>query len=98
MRIAVFDTHRYDQTALAAATRLNITVTRAPAYSPHAVAEHAFALLLCLVRKIHRAHARVRELNFSLDGLEGFDLYGKTFGCIGVGRIGAAAVGIAKGF
>lgn len=81
-----------------AAARLGIAVARVPAYSPHAVAEHAFALLLCLVRKIHRAHARVRELNFSLDGLEGFDLYGKTFGCIGVGRIGAAAIGIACGF
>lgn len=81
-----------------AAARLGIAVTRVPAYSPHAVAEHAFALLLCLVRKIHRAHARVRELNFSLDGLEGFDLHGKTFGCVGVGRIGAAAIGIARGF
>ncbi len=80
------------------AKRLGITVTRVPAYSPHAVAEHAFALLLCLVRKIHRAYARVRELNFSLDGLEGFDLYGKTFGCVGVGRIGAVAAGIARGF
>lgn len=88
----------YNGIDVAAATRLGITVTRVPAYSPHAVAEHAFALLLCLVRKIHRAHARVRELNFSLDGLEGFDLYGKTFGCIGVGRIGAVAAGIARGF
>lgn len=88
----------YNGIDIAAAERLGITITRVPAYSPHAVAEHAFALLLCLLRKVHRAHARVRELNFSLDGLEGFDLYGKTFGCVGVGRIGAAAIGIARGF
>src|SRR3569623_47588 len=88
----------YNGIDVAAAQRLGIVVTRVPAYSPHAVAEHAFALLLCLLRKLHRAHARVRELNFSLDGLEGFELYGKTFGCVGVGRIGAAAIGIARGF
>lgn len=88
----------YNGIDVAAAQRFGLAVTRVPAYSPHAVAEHAFALLLCLLRKLHRAHARVRELNFSLDGLEGFELYGKTFGCIGVGRIGAAAIGIASGF
>lgn len=88
----------YNGIDVAAAQRLGIVVTRVPAYSPHAVAEHAFALLLCLLRKLHRAHARVRELNFSLDGLEGFELYGKTFGCVGVGRIGSAAIGIARGF
>jgi D-lactate dehydrogenase len=98
VRLVTLRAAGYNGIDIASAVRLGIKVTRVPAYSPHAVAEHAFALLLCLVRKIHRAHARVRELNFSLDGLEGFDLYGKTFGCIGVGRIGAAAVGIARGF
>jgi D-lactate dehydrogenase len=83
---------------IAAAARLGIAVTRVPAYSPHAVAEHAFALLLSIVRKIHRAHARVRDLNFSLEGLVGFDLHGRTFGCIGTGKIGAAAISIARGF
>ena len=88
----------YNGIDVAAAQRLGIVIARVPAYSPHAVAEHTFALLLCLLRKLHRAHARVRELNFSLEGLEGFELYGKTFGCVGVGRIGAAAIGIARGF
>lgn len=98
VRLVTLRAAGYNGIDVAAAARLGIKVTRVPAYSPHAVAEHAFALLLCLVRKLHRAHARVRELNFSLDGLEGFDLYGKTFGCVGVGRIGAAAIGIARGF
>jgi D-lactate dehydrogenase len=88
----------YNGVDIASARRLGIVVTRVPAYSPHAVAEHAFALLLTLVRKIHRAHARVHDLNFSLEGLVGFDIHGKTFGVIGTGRIGAIAAGIAKGF
>ncbi len=88
----------YNGIDVAAAVRLGVTILRVPAYSPHAAAEHAFALLLCVVRKVHRAHARVRELNFSLNGLEGFELHGKTFGCVGVGRIGAVAIGIAHGF
>lgn len=88
----------YNGIDVAAAVRLGVTILRVPAYSPHAAAEHAFALLLCVVRKVHRAHARVRELNFSLNGLEGFELHGKTFGCVGVGRIGAVAIGIARGF
>jgi len=98
VRLVTLRAAGYNGIDVAAAERLGLKITRVPAYSPHAVAEHAFALLLCLVRKIHRAHARVRELNFSLDGLEGFDLYGKTFGCIGVGRIGSAAISIARGF
>ncbi len=69
-----------------------------PAYSPHAVAEHAVALLLTLNRKIHRAYTRVRELNFSLSGLVGFDLHGKTVGIVGSGRIGRAAAEIFRGF
>lgn len=81
-----------------AAERLGITVTRVPAYSPHAVAEHAVALLLSLNRKIHRAHARVREANFSLQGLIGFDLHGRTVGVIGTGKIGAIFARIMTGF
>lgn len=81
-----------------AARRLGIKVTRVPAYSPEAVAEHNFALLLTLIRKTHRAFNRVREQNFSLDGLEGFTLHGKTYGALGAGRIGQCALRIAKGF
>ncbi|MFT4172934.1 MAG: 2-hydroxyacid dehydrogenase [Rhodocyclaceae bacterium] len=80
-----------------AAKRLGIKVARVPAYSPEAVAEHTFALILTLVRKTHRAYNRVREQNFSLDGLEGFTLNGKTFGSLGAGRIGQCAMRIAKG-
>ncbi len=83
---------------IAAANRLGVTVARVPAYSPEAVAEHTFALILTLVRKTHRAFNRVREQNFSLDGLEGFNLHGRTYGALGAGRIGQAALRIAKGF
>jgi D-lactate dehydrogenase len=88
----------YNNIDLAAAKELGLTVTRVPAYSPHAVAEHALALLLCLNRKIHRAHNRVRELNFSLAGLVGFDLFSKTAGVVGTGKIGKIACEIFKGF
>jgi len=77
---------------------LKLTVARVPVYSPHAVAEHAVALLLTLNRKIHRAFNRVRELNFSLSGLVGFDLHGKTAGIIGTGKIGRVAAQILRGF
>jgi D-lactate dehydrogenase len=70
------------------ATKNNIAVVRVPAYSPHAVAEHALALIMTLDRKTHKAYNRVREGNFSLDRLTGFDLYGKTVGVIGTGKIG----------
>lgn len=83
---------------LAACQQHGVQVVRVPAYSPHAVAEHAFALLLAVNRRIHKAYVRVREMDFSLDGLVGFDLYGKTFGVIGTGKIGFAAIGIARGF
>lgn len=83
---------------LAACARYGVAVTRVPAYSPEAVAEHAFALLLSVVRHTHKAYARVRELNFALDGLVGFNLQGKTFGVLGTGRIGLAAIRIARGF
>lgn len=83
---------------LVAAERLGITVARVPAYSPHAVAEHTMAIILALNRKIHRAYNRVREGNFALDGLLGFDLYGKTIGIVGTGKIGAVFARIAAGF
>mgnify|MGYP002654516419 CR=1 FL=1 len=88
----------FNQVDLVAARELGIAVTRVPAYSPHAVAEHAVALLLTLNRKIHRAHQRVREFNFSLAGLVGFDLYGKTIGIIGTGKIGRCTAQIFRGF
>ena len=83
---------------IAAAKKLGLTVTRVPAYSPYAVAEHAVALLLALNRKIARANNRVRELNFSLSGLVGFDLHGKTAGIIGTGKIGRVTAQILRGF
>ena len=81
-----------------AAERRGMTVVRVPEYSPHAVAEHTVALVLALNRKIYRAHARVREGNFSLDGLVGFDLHQKAVGIIGTGRIGKVAATIFRGF
>lgn len=88
----------FNNVDIAAAAELGITVTRVPAYSPHAVAEHAVALLLTLNRRIHRAHNRVREQNFSLAGLVGFDIHGKTVGIIGTGKIGRIAAQIFHGF
>lgn len=88
----------YNHVDLAAAARLGVAVVRVPEYSPYAVAEHAVALVLALNRKIHRAYARVREWNFSLDGLVGFDLHGKVVGIVGTGRIGQAAASIFRGF
>ena len=75
-----------------------ITVVRVPAYSPYAVAEHAMALLMTSTRKIHKSYIRTRDFNFSLQGLTGFDLYGKTVGVIGTGKIGRVFIGICKGF
>lgn len=88
----------FNNVDLAAAKELGLTVTRVPIYSPYAVAEHAVALLLALNRKIHRAFNRVREMNFSLNGLAGFDLHGKTAGIIGTGKIGRIAAQILRGF
>lgn len=88
----------YNNVDLAAARELGLTVVRVPAYSPHAVAEYTIGLMLALNRKIHRAYARVREGNFSLDGLLGFDMHGKTVGVVGTGKIGAIVVRILKGF
>lgn len=78
----------YNQVDLAAAKELGIRVVNVPAYSPYAVAEHTIALMLALSRKLPRAYNRVRDGNFSLDGLLGFDFYGKTLGLIGGGKIG----------
>jgi D-lactate dehydrogenase len=88
----------FNNVDVASAKALGIAVVRVPAYSPHAVAEHAVALLLALNRKIHRAFNRVRELNFSLSGLVGFDLHGKTVGIVGTGKIGRIAAQIFRGF
>ena len=88
----------YNQVDLPAARELGLVVARVPDYSPYAVAEHAVALLLSLNRKLHRAHNRVRESNFSLEGLVGFDLHGKTVGVVGTGKIGAIFAKIMHGF
>jgi len=83
---------------LDAANALGISVVRVPAYSPFAVAEHTLGLLLTLNRKIHRAYYRVRESNFSLNGLVGFDIHGKTVGIVGTGKIGQITAQIFRGF
>ncbi|ABD06962.1 D-isomer specific 2-hydroxyacid dehydrogenase, NAD-binding [Rhodopseudomonas palustris HaA2] len=88
----------FNNVDLLAARDLEITVARVPAYSPSAVAEHTVALILSLNRRIHRAHARVREGNFALDGLLGFDLRGRSIGIVGTGNIGLCLAGIMTGF
>lgn len=98
VRLIALRSAGYNHVDLEAAAELGLVVVRVPEYSPHAVAEHAIALVLTLDRKIHRAYARVREGNFALDGLLGFDLYRKTVGIVGTGRIGAAAARIFLGF
>jgi D-lactate dehydrogenase len=88
----------FNHVDLDAAKEAGITITRVPTYSPNAVAEHTIALLLALNRKIHRAFNRVRELDFSLSGLVGFDLHGKTAGIYGTGKIGRITAEIFRGF
>ena len=88
----------FNHVDLNAAKKSQIKVVRVPEYSPYAVAEHAVGLILTLNRKIHKAYNRVRENNFSLDGLVGFDLHGKTVGVIGTGKIGKVFIQIMKGF
>lgn len=88
----------FNNVDVAAAREFGVAVTRVPKYSPYAVAEHAVALLLTLNRRVHRAYNRVRELNFSLAGLVGFDLHGKTAGLIGTGKIGKVMGQILRGF
>ncbi len=88
----------FNHVDLVAARRLGLVVCRVPEYSPHAVAEHAVGLILALNRNIHRAHNRIREHDYSLNGLMGFDLYGKTVGVVGAGKIGRAFIDIMVGF
>ena len=88
----------FNNVDLQAARDMDIKVYRVPAYSPHAVAEHASALIMALNRKIHKAYNRVRDLNFSLDRLTGFDLFEKTVGVIGTGKIGEAFCHIMLGY
>jgi D-lactate dehydrogenase len=98
VRLVALRSAGFNNVDLATASRHGIAVARVPAYSPHAVAEHTVALILTLNRKVHRAFNRVREGNFSLDGLMGFDLHGKTVGVVGTGRIGAVFARIMTGF
>lgn len=88
----------FNNVDLASADELGLVVTRVPAYSPYAVAEHAVALMLSLNRKIYWAHSRVRDGNYSLDGLLGFDMHGKTVGVVGTGKIGQCLAEALHGF
>lgn len=88
----------FNHVSLEATARHGMVVTRVPEYSPHAVAEHCVGLILSLNRKIHRAYSRVRDSNFALAGLLGFDLHGKTVGVIGTGKIGTRFAEIISGF
>ncbi len=88
----------FNNVDLDAAKELGLKVVRVPAYSPEAVAEHAVGMMMTLNRRIHRAYQRTRDANFSLEGLTGFTMYGKTAGVIGTGKIGVAALRILKGF
>jgi len=88
----------FDHIDMAECARRGITVCNVPFYGENTVAEHTFALILALSRKVHEAFVRVRAANFSLDGLRGFDLKGKTIGVVGAGRIGLHVIRIARGF
>jgi D-lactate dehydrogenase len=98
VRIIALRSAGFNNVDLATAKELDVTVVRVPEYSPYAVAEHVVALIQTLNRKIHRAFNRVREGNFSLNGLVGFDLHGKTVGILGVGKIGKVLARIMTGF
>ncbi|MBU8539281.1 2-hydroxyacid dehydrogenase [Falsiroseomonas tokyonensis] len=98
IRLLALRSAGFNNVDLAAAQRLGITVARVPAYSPESVAEHTVAMMLALNRRIHRAYNRVREGNFALDGLLGFDMHGRTAGIVGTGRIGLAVARILSGF
>jgi D-lactate dehydrogenase len=97
-RIVAMRCAGFNNVDIAAAERLAVRVVRVPGYSPHSVAEHTVGLILTLNRKIHRAYSRVREGNFSLNGLLGFDLHGRTTGIVGTGQIGAVVARIMAGF
>lgn len=98
IRFLVLRSAGYNHVNLEKAKQLGFRIASVPAYSPYAVAEHAVALMLALNRKLIRANNRVHELNFSLDGLTGFDMQGKTVGIIGTGQIGAVVARILYGF
>lgn len=98
VRLVLLRSAGFNHVDLAAAAALGLAVARVPEYSPHAVAEHTVALILTLNRKIHRAHARVREGNFALEGLLGFDLHGSTVGVVGTGKIGGRFARIMSAF
>jgi D-lactate dehydrogenase len=98
VRLVLLRCSGFNHVDLHAAAALGLAVGRVPEYSPHAVAEHTAALVLTLNRKVHRAFARVREGNFALEGLLGFDLHGRTAGVVGAGRIGACFARIMAGF
>jgi D-lactate dehydrogenase len=97
-RLVALRSAGFNHVDVVAAHALGLTVVRVPAYSPYAVAEHAVGLMLTLNRKIHRAHQRVREGNFALNGLMGFDMNGRTAGIVGTGRIGGVVARILHGF
>lgn len=88
----------FNNVDLVAAKRLGMQVVNVPAYSPESVAEHTVALMLTLNRKIHKAYQRTRDANFSLEGLVGFNMFGKTVGVIGTGKIGVATIKVLLGF
>lgn len=98
VRLIALRSAGFNNVDLKAVQEAGITVARVPAYSPDAVAEHTVALMLSLNRKIHRAYARVREGNFDLEGLLGFNMRGRTVGILGLGKIGMVLAGILKGF
>lgn len=98
VRLIAMRSAGYNNVDLDAAEDLGLTVVRVPAYSPYAVAEHTVGLMLTLNRKIHRAYNRVREGNFALDGLLGFELHGRTVGIVGTGKIGTIVGKILQGF
>ncbi len=97
-RLAALRCAGFNNVDLRAAKQLDLTVTRVPAYSPRAVAEHTVALILSLARRLHKAYNRVREGNFALDGLLGVELFEQTVGIIGTGKIGALVAEILAGF
>lgn len=98
VRLVALRSAGFNNVDLKTAENAALCVARVPAYSPEAIAEHTLALILCLNRKIHRAYARVREGNFALDGLLGFNLANRTVGIIGTGKIGGALAKILSGF
>lgn len=97
VRLVCLRSAGFNHVDIQAAKDLGLPVVRVPEYSPHAVAEHALALILSLNRKTHRSYLRIKELNFQLDGLVGFDLYKKNLGVIGTGKIGACLCNIGRG-